>query len=154
MTPSLHIREATAADLTAVLELLIPHLEDHSIVLGNDALRRATQRLIEDPEVGRVLVATAGAQIAGVAVLSFLWTLEHGGAAAWLDELYVRPQWRRAGVGNQLVEASMTVARLRGCIALDLEIEPGHDSAQRLYGRLGFRRHARERWVYPLTAAP
>ena len=37
-------------------------------------------------------------------MLSFLFTLEHGGPAAWLDELYVADAQRGRGVGERLVE--------------------------------------------------
>jgi GNAT superfamily N-acetyltransferase len=67
-----------------------------------------------------------------------------------LDELFVNPQRRRGGIGRRLTEAAMAVARERGCLALDLEVEPGHDDAERLYENMGFHRHRRVRWVKPL----
>lgn len=33
-------------------------------------------------------------------------------------------------------------------------MEPGHDAAERLYERLGFTRHRRQRWALPLGADP
>ena len=41
----------------------------------------------------------------------------------------------------------MQVARESGCIALDLEVDAGHETAERLYERTGFKRHQRVRWV-------
>ncbi|HKR37312.1 MAG TPA: GNAT family N-acetyltransferase, partial [Steroidobacteraceae bacterium] len=96
---------------------------------------------------GRILTARLDGELVGVAVISFLWTLEHGGPAAWLDEVYVEPSRRGAGIGRQLVEAAMQVARDSGCIALDLEVDAGHEAAERLYERMEFRRHRRVRWV-------
>jgi ribosomal protein S18 acetylase RimI-like enzyme len=146
-SPGLTIREAAGADLLQIVRLLAAHLSDNSITPSTAAIQRAAQRLIEDREAGRILIASDDAGIAGIAVMSFLWTLEHGGAAAWLDELYVDPQRRRAGIGRRLTEAAMAVARARGCLALDLEVEPGHDDAERLYANMGFQRHRRVRWV-------
>jgi GNAT superfamily N-acetyltransferase len=103
--------------------------------------------LIEDHKLGRILTARLGGELVGVAVISFLWTLEHGGPAAWLDEVYVEPSRRGGGIGRKLVEAAMQVARDSGCIALDLEVDAGHEAAERLYERMGFRRHRRVRWV-------
>jgi GNAT superfamily N-acetyltransferase len=143
----LGIQTAQAADLAPILQLLHTQLQEHDIVLTDQALQRATQRLIEDHALGRILTARLDGELVGVAVISFLWTLEHGGPAAWLDEVYVEPSRRGEGIGRKLVEAAMQVARDSGCIALDLEVDAGHEAAERLYERMGFRRHRRVRWV-------
>jgi GNAT superfamily N-acetyltransferase len=143
----LGIQTAQPADLAPILQLLHTQLQEHDIVLTEEALQGATQRLIEDHALGRILTALLDGELVGVAVISFLWTLEHGGPTAWLDEVYVEPSRRGAGIGRELVEAAMQVARDSGCIALDLEVDAGHDAAERLYERMGFRRHRRVRWV-------
>lgn len=143
----LQIATARNSDLAPILQLLRTQLEEHDIVLTAPALERATQGLIEDHRLGRILCARLEGALVGVAVISFLWTLEHGGPAAWLDEVYVEPARRGAGIGRQLVEAALQVARDNGCIALDLEVDPCHEAAERLYERMNFRRHRRVRWV-------
>jgi GNAT superfamily N-acetyltransferase len=143
----LEIQTAQPADLGPIVQMLRTQLEEHDIVLAGQALQRATQGLIEDHALGRILTARLGGELVGVAVISFLWTLEHGGPAAWLDEVYVEPSQRGAGIGRKLVEAAMQVARDSGCIALDLEVDAGHEAAERLYERMEFRRHRRVRWV-------
>jgi GNAT superfamily N-acetyltransferase len=143
----LAIQTAEPADLAPILQLLNTQLREHGIELTDQALQRATQGLIEGRALGRILTARLDGELVGVAVISFLWTLEHGGAAAWLDEVYVEPARRRDGIGRKLVEAAMQVARDSGCIALDLEVDAGHEAAERLYERMGFRRHRRVRWV-------
>jgi GNAT superfamily N-acetyltransferase len=146
----LEIQTARPADREPILRLLRTQLEEHDVVLTEQGLLRATQGLIEDHALGRILIARLGGELVGVAVVSFLWTLEHGGPAAWLDEVYVGPSWRGEGIGRKLVEAAMQVARDSGCIALDLEVDAGHEAAERLYQRMGFRRHRRVRWVRTL----
>jgi GNAT superfamily N-acetyltransferase len=143
----LEIQTAQPADLAPVVQLLRTQLEEHDIVLSGQVLQRATQGLIEDHALGRILTARLDGELVGVAVISFLWTLEHGGPTAWLDEVYVEPSRRRDGIGRKLVEAAMQLARDSGCIALDLEVDAGHEAAERLYERMGFRRHRRVRWV-------
>ncbi|HKS57122.1 MAG TPA: GNAT family N-acetyltransferase [Steroidobacteraceae bacterium] len=143
----LDIQTAQLSDLAPIVRLLNTQLQEHDIVLTDQALQRATQGLIDDHKLGRILTARLDGELAGVAVISFLWTLEHGGPAAWLDEVYVEPSRRGEGIGRKLVEAAMQVARDSGCIALDLEVDAGHEAAERLYERMEFRRHRRVRWV-------
>jgi ribosomal protein S18 acetylase RimI-like enzyme/catechol 2,3-dioxygenase-like lactoylglutathione lyase family enzyme len=147
------VRDATAADAPQVIALLRRQLDEHDIRLAPAALAHAVRGLLEHPAHGRILVAADGGTLVGVAVLSFTWTLEHGGKAVWLDELYVDERRRRLGIGRRLVETAIARARAAGCLAMDLEVEAGHDDAQRLYERLGFRRHRRTRFVLPLVPA-
>jgi GNAT superfamily N-acetyltransferase/catechol 2,3-dioxygenase-like lactoylglutathione lyase family enzyme len=150
----IEVRDATLADGPEVEDLLRRQLDEHEIALDPAALAHAVRGLLAQPSHGLILVAAEGAALVGVAVLSFLWTLEHGGKAVWLDELYVVPTHRRRGIGGRLVEAALDRARVAGCVALDLEVEAGHDAAERLYQRLGFRRHRRTRFVRALAPAP
>ncbi len=153
MPSDLEIRPLRPEELPAAVALLRRQLEEHDIALAEDALERSVRALGEDPSLGRVLVAIDGSALVGVAVLTFLWTLEHGGPGAWLDELYVDPAQRRRGIGQRLTEAALAVAAERGAVALDLEVEEGHDAAERLYRRMGFQRHRRVRWARRLDGA-
>jgi GNAT superfamily N-acetyltransferase len=97
------------------------------------------------------MLAEDGDVAIGVAYLSFTWTLEHGGKSAWLEELYVVPERRGAGVGTQLLERTLGEARARGCHAVDVEVEASHARAAKLYARAGFRMHTRTGWVIALA---
>ena len=142
----MRIRTARAADANRLIGLLGIQLREHGVTLDARLLARAVRGLLRRPELGRFLVAADGSDVVGFAALSFLWTLEHGGRAAWLDELYVVPQRRGRGIGRALLSAAYGIAREAGAIALDLEIEKGHARAASLYRREGFERLSRERW--------
>jgi len=151
----LGIRTLRPNEVGAALALLRRQLAEHDIDLADDALERSVRTLCEQPALGRVLAAVdrTGA-LAGVAVVSFVWTLEHGGLAAWLDELYVDESARRRGLGRALVDAVFALAHEHGAVAVDLEVEVGHDAAERLYRRMGFHRHRRAHWVRRLDGGP
>jgi ribosomal protein S18 acetylase RimI-like enzyme len=92
-------------------------------------------------------VATIDGDVVGVAVLSATWTVEHGGAAVWLEELYVEPEHRDRGIGRALLAATYATAREYGAGTVDLEVDVDHDRAAHLYAREGFERLPRSRWV-------
>lgn len=148
-----NIRRAGREDGPALRELLGAQLAEHDIALGDEALARAIDGVFEEPSRGVFLVATVDGELVGVACLSFIWTLEHGGRSAWLDELYVLPAWRGQGVGTRLVRATLREAQVEGCAAVDLEVEASHGAVERLYAREGFAPHRRTRWVRPVTGA-
>jgi GNAT superfamily N-acetyltransferase len=162
---SLLIRTAALTDLDAALGLLASQFAEHAIALPGNRLEAGLAGLISEPNRGFVLLASDGTVRApdaarrlggpgsaiGLACTSFTWSLEHGGQSAWLEELYVVPERRGAGVGTRLLSAARERARAAGARAIDLEVEESHARAERLYVREGFRRHTRVRWVFPLN---
>ena len=78
------------------------------------------------------------AQIAaGSPLLEAYLFVEEGGLCAWIEEIYVRPQFQGKGIGarffREFEEKSQgKISRIR------LEVEADNTGASRLYERLGF----------------
>jgi GNAT superfamily N-acetyltransferase len=141
------IRCCAASDRNDALALLVAQLREHENALPDTAVAAALDGLLDRPDRGAVLVATLDGRAVGVAVLSTMWTLEHGGPAVWLDELYVDPAQRGRGVGRALLAAAYDTAREYGAGTVDLEVVTGHERAGALYEREGFERLPRVRWI-------
>jgi GNAT superfamily N-acetyltransferase len=146
-SPSVVIRPAARADREFLIDLLLTQLHEHGIRIRETALARAIDGVLDRPERGSLLVATRREAAVGVAYLSFTWALEHGGKAAWLEELYVVPDQREQGIGRALLAAACDHAARQGCAAVDLEVDAVHERAARLYAREGFSPLGRARWV-------
>ena len=144
---NLSIACATDADVADVASLLGIQLEEHGIGMPRDVVVRALHGIVTRPDRGRVLVARKDGISVGFAVLPFTWTVEHGGLSAWLDELYVIPEFRGQGVGTKLLVVAMEVVRAEGCIAMDLEVDGAHARVESLYLRYGFRLLPRKRFA-------
>lgn len=74
---------------------------------------------------------------AGYALIAKTFSCEGGGLTVWVDEAFIRPEYRSRGLGQTLfaaVEAGhgASLARMR------LEIAPDNLRAKRLYEKLGF----------------
>lgn len=75
-------------------------------------------------------------RIAGYGLLAKTFSQEAGGAVVWIEELYVAPEYRGAGLGRdflRFVRREVHAARYR------LEAERGNVRAVALYEREGFR---------------
>jgi GNAT superfamily N-acetyltransferase len=147
----IHIRPASASARPTVFDLLARQMQEHDIEIADPALLAAIDGVFADDRRGFFLLAMRDAEAAGVAYVSLTWSIEHGGKSAWLEELYVLPHSRDQGIGTALLDAALEEARLRGCAALDLEVESAHSRAEHLYARHGFTRHSRARWVKRLS---
>jgi ribosomal protein S18 acetylase RimI-like enzyme len=83
---------------------------------------------------GALLLGRVDRRLAGCAGLR-----RGPGRSAELKRLYVRPAYRRAGLGRTLVLEVASLARVRGYEGLVLDTLPEMADAQRLYRQLGFR---------------
>lgn len=85
------------------------------------------------PPRGALLIARIDAGVAGCVALRPLD--EHRGE---MKRLYVRPAYRKSGLGKRLVDAVIDAAQRAGYRELRLDTLASMTSAQALYGRLGF----------------
>jgi GNAT superfamily N-acetyltransferase len=142
-----NIIRGSSEHLGDILRLLSIHLREHHVEVSEPELGAAVRGVIQDPGRGLILVVYLDRRCAGVAYVSFVWTLEHSGRSAWLEELYVDPEFRNAGIGTDLLRAVLTECESFGCAALDLEIDADHERARSLYERHGFEALPRRRLV-------
>jgi len=143
----LKIRFAVRSDRRALAALLVAQFREHRIAAPRARVDRAVAGLLRHPDRGRFLVAALAGRPVGLAALSFVWSLEHRGRAAWLEELYVEPGHRGRGIGRALLRAACRAAGAKRAAAVDLEVDGAHRRAARLYAREGFRPLDRARWV-------
>src|SRR3981189_777167 len=101
------IRLATVADIAEMAALVERYWEFESIG-GFD--RPRVEPLLGDlraaPERGACWVAEADGRLCGYLLAVFMFSLEHGGLMAEIDELFVAPDMRSAGVGSRLRAAA------------------------------------------------
>lgn len=147
---NLIIRRAGPEHAAGIRRLLAVQLAEHQVDVAAAALASAIDGVIDVPKRGFFIVALRDGACIGVAYVSFIWALEHGGHAGWLEELYVVPEHRQGGVGTRLLEAVITAAEASGCAALDLEIDSAHERVRSLYERHGFTSLPRSRVVKTL----
>jgi len=136
MTPSLRL--AAPQDVPVLLELMRAfYLEDDHPFLEEKA-RAALLGLVREPAHGRVWLIEEDGAIVGYAAVTFGYSLEFLGRDAFVDELFVRPEKRGAGLGRFALEHAEAECRAAGIGALHLEVGRRNDAAQRLYRQAGF----------------
>lgn len=97
---------------------------------------RTFDQLMEKNHFIRGLAIEHDGAIAGYCQLSFTWSNEAGGLAVWIEELYIKPEFRNLKLGSGIIDfiknEYSNAARLR------LEVSEENQAAMRLYKRLGF----------------
>jgi len=151
MESDIEISAVDSNGQTVLHRLLLQQFEEHDIHVCPDDLKKAIAAVFDNENLGFFLVAKKEDKVIGMAYVSFNWTLEHCGRSAWLEELYVIPEYRNRGVGQNLLSSVIQQARACGCVAIDLEVDQSHFQAENLYRRAGFIQLSRSRWVKHLS---
>ena len=99
----------------------------------------SVRRLMDDPDAEYLLGAVdEDHKPAGVAQLRFRYSLWRAAEDCYLEDLFVRQEARRSGLGRALVEGALARARERGCARVELDANEDNPPALALYQRLGF----------------
>ena len=113
-------------------------LREHHIEVAEDGLAESLRGVIEVPGRGLLLGMWQATRCIGIAYVSLVWTLEHGGHSAWLEEFYLDPEFRGQGLGTRFLLAIEAACLADGCAAVDLEIDADHERVRSLYERHGY----------------
>lgn len=76
---------------------------------------------------------------AGFALFFHNYSTFLGRRGLWLEDLFVRPQFRRAGLGRQFLTALAAIAQLRGCGRFEWSVLDWNANAIGFYESLGAR---------------
>ena len=111
---------------------------------GNEApseqeIRASVERIISSGDGEFLLGAVGREEPAGVCQLRFRWSVWKSAEDCWLEDLFVREEARRSGLGRALVESALERARERGCKRVELDVNEDNAPALALYEACGFR---------------
>jgi GNAT superfamily N-acetyltransferase len=131
------IQAQTATELDAVLELFDEYQRGLGVDLGFQGFAEelATLPGRYAPPGGRLLLALAGTDAAGVVALR---ALDDG--ACEMKRLFVRPAYRGHGLGYRLATQIVNEATALGYSLMRLDTLDTLDSAMRMYAAMGFQR--------------
>ncbi|HEV7609185.1 MAG TPA: GNAT family N-acetyltransferase [Steroidobacteraceae bacterium] len=125
------------------LEVLLPMVEQYwrfEAIEGFDAtrMRKLLTRVLEDSNLGRAWIATVYGEPAGYLLAVYVFSLEHQGMTAEIDEFFVLPPHRGLGLGGQMLAAAEAHFRIEGCTNVSLQLGRRNEAARKFYRRNGF----------------
>ena len=137
--PDFHILPATERDVPVILEL-IRGLADferlgHEVVASEELLRESLFGGRADAEV---VIAWAGErQPAGFALFFHNYSTFLARRGLFLEDLFVRPEFRGQGLGRQLLAHLAAIAVARGCGRFEWNVLDWNEAAIRFYRSVG-----------------
>jgi ribosomal protein S18 acetylase RimI-like enzyme len=138
------IRDVSARDFPALLRMM-RNLAQHppAIPFDEGEVRGALETFVAHAELGQAWLLWWGEKPAGYVIVTLGFSFEYRGRDAFIDELYIEPEFRRKGLGRRAMEFVEEKACALGVNALHLEVDHSNDPAAELYRRGGYTDHGR-----------
>jgi ribosomal protein S18 acetylase RimI-like enzyme len=137
-------RPARANDVALLVDLLDEFYAESDYALDREEAADSFRQLFRDPSRGAVWVLEVEGSVGGYVVLSVGFSMEYGGLDGFVDDLFVRPEFRQQGLGRTALETLLAECRHRGIRAVHLEVGRDNYAAKRLYAGYGFRDNDRQ----------
>ncbi len=135
------IRTATVDDVPLILDF-IRGLADyeklaHEVVATEATLR---QTLFGATPAAHVVIAEVEGRPAGFALYFFNYSTFLAKPGLYLEDLFVKPEYRGAGTGKALLLHLAKIANTRGCGRMEWSVLDWNEPAIKFYETLGARR--------------
>lgn len=137
----LQIRPATEADAQLLFDLILELASYEKLadeVAGDaEVLRRS---LFEEKAAEALLLESPDGEAIGYAIFFTTFTTFECRSGIWLEDVYVRPEHRRGGIGRAVMEHLANLALERGHVRLEWVALDWNEPALNFYEKLGARR--------------
>jgi GNAT superfamily N-acetyltransferase len=151
--PDLTISPASIDDIPLILALIKELAEyeklSHMVVATEDMLR---EQLFDTQPVAQVVIAREKNIPVGFALFFWNFSTFLGKPGLYLEDLFVRPEFRAKGYGKSLLLHLATIAKKRGCGRFEWSVLDWNEPAIKFYESLGAVK--RPEWnLYRVTGA-
>lgn len=134
---SIRIRAATEADAELLFELITELAAyerlRHAVSGDPEVLRRS----LFEQRAAEALVIEAGGEPVGYAIFFTTFSTFECRSGIWLEDVYVRPEHRRGGIGLAVMEHLARLAEERGHVRLEWCALEWNEPALSFYEKLG-----------------
>ena len=131
----------TADEIPALLEMIreLARFErlEHEVEATIEMLRDS---LCGSQPAASALLARCGDEYAGYALYYFTFCSFAGRPGLWLDDLYVRPEFRKLGLGKALIQEVARIGAGRNCARMEWIALDWNEKALEFYQKLGARK--------------
>jgi GNAT superfamily N-acetyltransferase len=131
------IRPATEADAGLLFSLILELAEYEKLADEVSGDAEVLRRTIFEQRAAEALIVEVGGEPVGYAIFFTTFSSFECRSGIWLEDVYVRPQSRRGGIGRKVMEHLAALALERGHVRLDWCALDWNEPALRFYDKLG-----------------
>lgn len=136
--------EAGVKQIPVILEMM----EDFNSIYGYSFEKKISERNLNEficnKSLGRLWIIDVDKNSVGYVVLSFGFSFEYRGKDAFIDEIFIKEEFRHMGIGTKTMEFIEIKAKEFQIRAIHMEVEKDNQKAKRLYLKQGYSGNKRE----------
>lgn len=133
------IRKLEQADFDTVLSMMLVFYASDALLVhpSEEVLRKTLTDALADTPYLETFGFEENGILAGYGMVAMSYSTEAGGLCAWIEDIYIAPEYRGKGFGTSFLafvknRYENRVARIR------LEAEPENERAMAVYRKAGF----------------
>lgn len=131
------IRAATEADVEALFGLILELAEYEKLTDSVRGDAEVLRRSLFEQRAAEALLVEAGGEAIGYAIFFTTFSTFECRSGVWIEDVYVRPDRRRGGIGRAVMEHLAALTLERGHVRLDWCALDWNEPALRFYDKLG-----------------
>jgi GNAT superfamily N-acetyltransferase len=135
---NLVIRQAAENDVPVIFDMIVELAEfermSDEVKTTEESLRKT---LFGEKQYAEVLIAEFNGNPAGQALFFHNYSTFVGKPGIYLEDLYVRPQFRKKGIGKALLKELIKLAKERDCGRVEWAVLNWNENAISFYKSLG-----------------
>ena len=134
---NIRIRPAEESDAALLFDLIVElaHYEQLSDAVSGDP--EVLRRSLFEERAAEALIVEAGDEAIGYALFFTTFSTFECRPGIWLEDIFVRPEYRRCGIGRELMEHLAALTVKRGHVRLEWCALEWKRPALRFYRKLG-----------------
>jgi GNAT superfamily N-acetyltransferase len=133
----LRIRAADEADADLLFGLILELAEYEKLAQEVSGDAEVLRRTLFEQRAAEALIVELDGEPAGYAIFFTTFSSFECRSGIWLEDVYVRPESRRGGIGRRVMEHLAALALERGHVRLDWCALDWNEPALRFYDKLG-----------------
>jgi GNAT superfamily N-acetyltransferase len=137
---NLRIRPATEADVELLFGLILELAEYEKLADAVSGDAEVLRKSLFEQRVAEAVLIETGGEAIGYAIFFVNFSTFECRSGIWLEDVYVRPEHRRGGIGRKVMEHLAALALERGHVRLEWCALDWNEPALRFYDELGAKR--------------
>ncbi|MFB2893183.1 GNAT family N-acetyltransferase [Aerosakkonemataceae cyanobacterium BLCC-F50] len=138
-----NFKTANNSDRNLLLTLIEEFYQIEHLPFNVEALNKCFDEIFTNEYLATIWIIYADRESVGYLVLTYGYSLEFYGRDSFIDEFYIRENYRNQGIGKQTLEFVQTTCQTLGIKAVHLEVDRENTRAKTLYQKAGFVEHDR-----------
>ena len=132
------IRDFLQSDEKEYIRMSLDFFQGEAVLFQNSEknFKNTFEEIMKSSPFARGLILEEEGKTVGYALLSFTWSNESGGKVVWLEELYVKEEYRGRKYAAQFME--WFLAEYKDFSRCRLEVCPHNLNVKKLYASFGF----------------